>query len=377
MNMAHRNNLQQRPPLQTRVGQEVHPYLGSGNPYSQDMRALVMYLSQQGLQNDPQIANLVDILRLNHVYPSAITQWRYEQLNDTLGHVLPCRRSGNKHSQKLSGQDLIYLALYRVAYPKCSTAELNAFLYRANLGNPAFSFFSQSQISVAEKSIGLTRKKGSTTAYEAFLPENLERRFNYWNYPFPVGVADINRSMIIDLDECGIFKENHADRKHGKSCSGLRVREEGLYGKGEKWNLLLAISGEDPNNENDARRWLDVWLSGGTTVNRMLTVVRRILDDIGPAMPGRFYVFTMDNLTSHHNPAVIALIQNAGHGVVFRAPYWPVDGAIEYVFNSLQTLLRAKMYEIHTSEDLIASIHEAIQGINSFVNYFINVGFVN
>ena len=109
----------------------------------------------------------------------------------------------------------------------------------------------------------------------------------------------------------------------------------------------------------------------------MLTVVRQILDDIGPAMPGRFYVFTMDNLTSHHNPAAIALIQNTGHGVVFCAPYWPVDGAIEYVFNSLQTLLRAKMYEIRTLEDLIAAVHEAIQSISSFANYFINVGFVN
>ena len=208
--MAHRNNLQLRPPLQTRVEQEVHPSLGTGNPYSQDMRALVMFLSQQGLQNDPNVANLVDLLRLNHAYPSAITQWRYEQLNDNLGHILPCKRTGNKHYQKMSGQDLIYLALYRVAYPKCTIAEINAFLYRANLGNPAFSFYSQSQISIAEKSIGLTRKKGSTTAYEAFLPRNLERRFRYWNYPFPVGVADINRAMIIDLDECGIFKENHA-----------------------------------------------------------------------------------------------------------------------------------------------------------------------
>ena len=83
-----------------------------------------MFLSQQGLQDDPHVANLVDLLRANYMYPSAITQWRYEQLNQNLGHVLPCRRTGNKHPEKMPGQDLIYLALYRVAYPKCIIAEM-------------------------------------------------------------------------------------------------------------------------------------------------------------------------------------------------------------------------------------------------------------
>ena len=81
--------------------------------------------------------------------------------------------------------------------------------------------------------------------------------------------------------------------------------------------MLLAVSGEDATPGNNSRRWADVWLTGGTTVNKMLTFVNRILHDIGPAVPGRFYVFTMDNLTSHHNPAVIAAIHNAGHGIVF------------------------------------------------------------
>ena len=171
--MANRNTLQPRPPLQTRVQEELHPSLGTGNPYSQDMRALVMFISQQELQNDQNVANLVDLLRANHMYPSAITQWRYEQLEENNGNVLRCKRTGNKFPEKMPGQDLIYIALYRAAYPKCSIAEMNAFLYRANLGNPIFAFYSQSQISLAEKSIGLTRKKGSTTAYQALLPRNV------------------------------------------------------------------------------------------------------------------------------------------------------------------------------------------------------------
>ena len=63
-------------------------------------------------------------------------------------------------------------------------------------------------------------------------------------------------------------------------------------------------------------------------------------------------------------------------GVVYRAPYWPVDGAIEFIFNTIQTLVRARMYTVVTSNDLIASVYESVQSIDSFAQYFIHVGFV-
>ena len=170
--MAQRPNLQRHTPLQSRVEEETHPSLGTGNPYSQDMRSLVMFLSHHGLENDLNVANLINLLRTNHVYPSATTQRRYERLEQRIGHVRPCKRNGNCFAEKMSGLDLIHIAMYQVAYPKCTIAEINAFLYNVNLGNPNFSFYSQSQISLAEKSIGLTRKKGSTTAYQAYYPQN-------------------------------------------------------------------------------------------------------------------------------------------------------------------------------------------------------------
>ena len=37
------------------------------------------------------------------------------------------------------------------------------------------------------------------------------------------------------------------------------------------------------------------------------------------------------------NPLTINIIHNTGHRYVFRAPYWPVDRAVEYVFNTVQT----------------------------------------
>ena len=170
--------------------------------------------------------------------------------------------------------------------------------------------------------------------------------------------------------------ETTANRKYGKSVVGLRVNEVGPYSKSEKWNLLLAVCGEDPLDNQAARRWAQVWVEGGTTVHRFLDFMQEILDSIGHATDEIFYVFTMDNLNAHKNVAVIALIHHYGHGVVFRAPYWPVDGPIEFIFNTIQTLVRAKLYEIVTGEHLVGAIYEAIASIDSFVNYFINCGFV-
>ena len=374
-----RQNLQQlRPALQTRRDETIHPSHGIGNPYSQDMRSLVMFMSEHLNDQDenPHVVNMVALLRQAHVYPSSQTLTRWESLNDTLGHVRACRRNGGRQLERFAGQDLVCLALYRSIYPKCNHAEINAFLYRCNLGNPFFQFYSHSQISRAEALIGLSRKKGSTTAYQALYPRNLRKRYHYWHYAFPIGIADIPRSNIIDLDECGVFVETTGNRKYGKSYKGFRVRETGAYSKGEKWNILLAVCGEDGTPEQNSRRWAEMWLDGGTTINKMLQFIQIILNDLGHANEHNFYVFTMDNLNSHTNDAVVGLIHLYGHGVVFRAPYWPVDGAIEFIFNTLQTLVRSRMYTIVTSNDLVAALYESIQSIDSFASYFINVGFV-
>jgi hypothetical protein len=42
----------------------------------------------------------------------------------------------------------------------------------------------------------------------------------------------------------------------------------------------------------------------------------------------------------------------AGHIYVFHAPYWPVDGAVEYVFNAIQLKLRIYFNRLETMDDL-------------------------
>ena len=125
-------------------------------------------MNNAGVSNHP----IFDQLRALRVFPSTNTERRHVALQNAEGHIRPCRRTGNNRASALRDHDLLLLALYRITYPKATSAEINAFLYRANYGSLTFRFYSPSQISETETWIGLTRKKGSTTAYQALLPIN-------------------------------------------------------------------------------------------------------------------------------------------------------------------------------------------------------------
>jgi hypothetical protein len=82
-----------------------------------------------------------------------------------------------------------------------------------------FRFYTKLQIAKAERHIGLTRKRGRTTAYQVFLPINQLKRWIYWNMPYLWGIANIRVEDLIDLDECGLFVET-ADKGIGKAFVG-------------------------------------------------------------------------------------------------------------------------------------------------------------
>lgn len=72
-----------------------------------------------------------------------------------------------------------------------------------------------------------------------------------------------------------------------------------------------------------------------------------------------------------------AIIHAAGHRIVFRAPYYPVDGPIEYVFNTIQGILQVRMDRITDGDSLVQEMNVAIASIPSFEPYFINCGFIH
>ena len=134
----------------------------------------------------------------------------------------------------------------------------------------------------------------------------------------------------------------------------------------------MAILGNPDNPE----RWFELWNNGGTTIVCFYEFIRRILDDLGPGAENQRYCFTMDNLDAHVNPAIQAMIINAGHRIVYRAPYYPVDGAIEYVFNAIQCTLRINLREISDTDDFTNHLRLIITNFPNFAPFFEHVGFI-
>ena len=73
----------------------------------------------------------------------------------------------------------------------------------------------------------------------------------------------------------------------------------------------------------------------------MVDFVCKIIKDLkNLGLPGMRFYFLMDNLTSRQNQQMDALIIGAACQLVFKAPYYPIDGSIEYLFNTIQSILR-------------------------------------
>ena len=93
-------------------------------------------------------------------------------------------------------------------------------------------------------------------------------------------------------------------------------------------------------------------------------------------MKGRASVF-VDNLNIHKHPVILQLIKDAGHCIVFRAPYWSCDGPIKYVFDTIHCKLQMEDEGKDSVEDLMDFANDVIFQITtqSFYVYFHHVGF--
>jgi hypothetical protein len=83
----------------------------------------------------------------------------------------------------------------------------------------------------------------------------------------------------------------------------------------------------------------------------------------------------MDNLVTHRHPIIAQMIIAAGHRIVYRAPYYPVDGPIEYVFNTIQQELTYRMHFIHDLPTLHAHINAIVASLDEFQSYFVHCGY--
>ncbi|KAL7502071.1 hypothetical protein ACHAXN_000160 [Cyclotella atomus] len=187
-----------QPALQTRVGIAPHPSVGMGIRYSQDTRDFAMHIRQFNQLNSAPI-QLARTLR-------------YVNLLNQFGHCRLCRRTGNKRAEILQDHNFVFLVLFRIAFPKSSAAQINAFSYRVNYGNVNFRFYLGSQSQLQRNELA---SQGSVAA---------QLHFNHICQS--TCGRDIRVEDLVDLDECRLFVKT-AEKKIGKAFVGRRVRQEG------------------------------------------------------------------------------------------------------------------------------------------------------
>ncbi|KAK1735686.1 hypothetical protein QTG54_013849 [Skeletonema marinoi] len=339
-----------------------------GRAYPKEVREMVIEMMLSGGIATVK-SQVVKQLRAQKKFPVLQTCRRWLRQHLMRGHVLPKRKTGNKvATREITGEALVQLALYRVVRPHARLYEVRAYL--ANRF-PNVKPYSNSQICRAEQRLGLSRKAASSTSQEAYSPKNLMKRKMYWEYPYPLGVAGEKTADIIDIDEAR-FKLESADRSYGKVAREFRCNLKGRYKKGDPGtNLILAISGDDHNPISFHQQFTE----GGTDLFRFYCFMSDLIDFLEENYPNRSFLFTMDNLNIHKHPIILNLIEDAGHRIVFRAPYWSCDGSIEYAFNTIHTILEMSGDKMENVDALVNRINLIIGSLGSFRRYFLHVGF--
>ena len=277
-------------------------------------------------------------------------------------------KRGGHVATDIRGEEELYLVLCRLAWPKATADEISAFIARSSESG---WIYSRNAIGRCEKRLGLTRKRASTTAYQALTPFNQARRHNFWHLPHPAGIFGTPRARLIDIDEAGIGLEQDVGRKHGKSFTVNRVRQPGVYGRGVKFTLIAAF---------DCRQgcvYFHFRPIAGTSTDSYV----EFLDQLMTYLPGmgdpNFEVRTImhDNLSSHLNVRVAATINQAGHRVIARPAYRPEDAPCEFAFNTLKRELDLRANSIYDSDDLAREVGLILMNLNSMDAYFVHCGY--
>lgn len=335
--------------------------------FSLETRRLAFLHALAGEWEHLIVTNKRDVAAL----PCTRTLLRHLKRFLTRGHFCACKRNGGKARSVLAGNELIHVAVCRGVFPTATCAEVQAHLWNVH-GRflPRPRVHGPSQITRAEQRIGLSRKRTSTTARQAFLPRNTLRRRNYWTQNCPFGIADIPSAMMIDIDEA-VVNICDSERSHGKTTVNTRSQQNGPCTREGESQIILAISGCPING----RRWMqcDEDPSGATVVD-FPAFVWRVLIDLGPGTPGNRHCVTLDNPNVHHNPMVLYLIHACGHRFAFLAPHWPIDAPIECVFNAIELGLTMNMCTCHNSDDIRRSIVASLRTMPTFDAFFRHCG---
>lgn len=307
--------------------------------------------------------------------PSSLRRWYLDQ-------ILPFRMSGNGQLRTIVGLDLFLFLQFIFAFPEAEDDEICAFIF-----NCTGRLYDRSQVCRRKMDLQLTRKRVSTKAHQAYTPRN-QAKFNiFYNHPKLHGIAGVQRSRLIDIDECG-FDLLSSNRKKGCAVSGIRVSKPGNYTREAKVTVILGIEagnrrvpGHIRGSILNPRHWLKVGITNGTMSDDFDGFLDDLMDDLenrpllGVENDGR--IFLWDNLSSHLTPLIYNLVaaRDAGHRINPRPPYRPWIAPIEYVFCQLAERVRQNVYQIDNIYDLMHQIHCIVPLLNGFDATFEHCGY--
>ena len=103
--------------------------------------------------------------------------------------VLPLRQTGNRGSSVIRGEHLFLLTVFKKIYPHASRSEGACFVASHSTDGRVLT---DAEVTRAMRLLNMTRKKGSTRAYQAFTPKNMYCHFCFWNFKAPGGIYGVH-----------------------------------------------------------------------------------------------------------------------------------------------------------------------------------------
>lgn len=148
-----------------------------------------------------------------------------------LGGCIRKKKAGGPRKTNFVGIEQLLLALIRLAYPRATADQIRTWFAMNSPRRAITRLCDRVTVTRAEQALGLTRKLGSTTAFQAFTPYNMMRRRLFWSRPWPLSRLGIPRADLVDIVEAGAFTKQVANQKRGKAPKNVRVRAPGVYSK--------------------------------------------------------------------------------------------------------------------------------------------------
>lgn len=288
---------------------------------------------------------------------ASISRWKRKFINGlSLKNPKPGPEVGIKF--KICSSDLEVLRQCKTWFPDFMLHETINFMAACGCEVEELSV---QDISKGLKFLGFTRKVVDRHDYRADDTEKLL----YFIMPSPYGIWNVDRTKIIDVDELGISLVN-VNRRYGHSARGEIAHETGHTHGAKKYTVIVAA-----NYEGVVCSFIaDI---PGITNEIFLEFIQEMMVPAIAAKQIEGAVITMDNLRAHRQPAVRAVLHEAGHEVVYRPKYSPQLAFIELVNVEIKSFLRRFRYYVD-ADSLVYYIMAAVTKVGSCVNYMRHCG---